>query len=60
MPEPDPRISELENRLDSLVRTQIDFQKEISFIRAELRKTAQTAVGQTGTPTRPTNIPVPP
>lgn len=37
MPELDPRIAELEARLDSLVRTQIDFQKEISLIRGELR-----------------------
>lgn len=38
MPEPDPTITELEERLDKLVRTQIDFQKEISQIRGELRK----------------------
>ncbi len=36
MPEPDPKIQELEDRLDRLVRTQIDFQKEISLIRGEL------------------------
>src|SRR5688500_5833524 len=36
MSEPDPRIAELEARLDRLVRTQIGFQTEISAIRAEL------------------------
>lgn len=36
MPESDPKIRELEDRLDALVRTQIDFQKEISAIRGEL------------------------
>ena len=38
MPEQDPDIQELEDRLDRLVRTQIDFQKEISAIRGELAK----------------------
>lgn len=38
MPEPDPKIAELEARLDSLVRTQIDFQVEISAIRKELSR----------------------
>ncbi|HKP69140.1 MAG TPA: DUF2339 domain-containing protein, partial [Pyrinomonadaceae bacterium] len=37
MPEqPDPKIKELEDRLDRLVRTQIDFQNEISAIRKDL------------------------
>ncbi|MEQ1763713.1 MAG: DUF2339 domain-containing protein [Pyrinomonadaceae bacterium] len=36
MPLPDEEISRLEHRLDSLVRTQIDFQKEVSAIRVEL------------------------
>src|SRR5688572_17469620 len=36
MPDQDPKITELEARLDALVRTQIDFQKEISGIRGEL------------------------
>ncbi|HVF29998.1 MAG TPA: DUF2339 domain-containing protein, partial [Pyrinomonadaceae bacterium] len=36
MPEQDPKIKELEDRLDRLVRTQIDFQKEITAIRGEL------------------------
>src|SRR5687767_9423057 len=35
MPETDA-IKQLEDRLDQLVRTQIDFQKEISLIRGEL------------------------
>lgn len=38
MPDLDPKIAELEARLDSLVRTQIDFQTEISSIRKELSK----------------------
>ena len=38
MPIADDEISRLENRLDSLVRTQIDFQKEITAIRDELTK----------------------
>ncbi|CAN5497865.1 hypothetical protein BH10ACI2_BH10ACI2_25890 [soil metagenome] len=38
MPELDPKIAELEARLDSLVRTQIDFQQEITTIRRELTK----------------------
>lgn len=36
MPEQDPKIRELEDRLDRLVRTQIDFQREISLIRGEI------------------------
>ncbi len=36
MPENDPKIAELEDRLDGLVRTQIDFQKEVLRIRSEL------------------------
>ncbi len=36
MPEPDAKIAELEARLDGLVRTQIEFQNEISTIRREL------------------------
>ncbi len=38
MAELDAKISELEQRLESLVRTQIDFQTEISNIRRELTK----------------------
>ena len=38
MAEIDPKIAELEARLDSLVRTQIDFQQEITTIRRELTK----------------------
>ncbi len=38
MSETDPKIIELETRLDSLVRTQIDFQVEISAIRKELTR----------------------
>ncbi len=38
MAEIDPKIAELDARLDSLVRTQIDFQQEISTIRRELTK----------------------
>lgn len=36
MEELDKRISDLEERLDRLVRTQIDFQREVSSIRGEL------------------------
>ena len=36
MPEFDPKIAELEARLDRLIRTQIDFQKETNAIRREL------------------------
>ena len=36
MPDNDPKIKELEDRLDRLVRTQIDFQKEVSLIRGEI------------------------
>jgi hypothetical protein len=38
MPDYDPNIRELEDRLDRLVRTQIDFQKEVSLIRGELAR----------------------
>jgi len=38
MAEFDPQIDELEKRLDDLVRTQIDFQKEISLMRGQIRK----------------------
>lgn len=38
MPEHNPKITELEDRLDALVRTQINFQKEISLIRSELMR----------------------
>lgn len=38
MSELDPKITELESRLESLVRTQIDFQKEITAIRNELTR----------------------
>src|SRR5438552_3090010 len=38
MSELDPKIAELEARLDSLVRTQIDFQQEVTTIRRELSK----------------------
>jgi len=38
MSQPDPRIKELEDRLDRLVRTQIGFQTEVSAIRKELAK----------------------
>ena len=47
MPDQDPKIRELEDRLDRLVRTQIDFQKEISLIRGELtRMRSVQPVGQ--------------
>lgn len=36
MNELDKKIQELEDRVDALVRTQIDFQKEISLIRGEI------------------------
>lgn len=38
MPIADEEICRLEDRLDSLVRTQIDFQKEITAIRSELTR----------------------
>jgi hypothetical protein len=38
MSEADQQIDELERRLDTLVRTQIDFQKEISLIRNQIRQ----------------------
>lgn len=37
MSEADQQIDELERRLDELVRTQIDFQKEITLIRSQIR-----------------------
>src|SRR5438874_546637 len=37
-PETDPKIAELEGRLESLVRTQIDFQVEVTAIRNELTR----------------------
>lgn len=47
MPEPDPKIAELEKRLDQLVRTQVSFQLEVNLIRSELARlrgpTATTA-----------------
>jgi uncharacterized membrane protein len=48
MSELDPKITELESRLESLVRTQINFQKEITAIRNEL-----TRLRAAGSPTRP-------
>nr|AUN37260.1 hypothetical protein [uncultured bacterium] len=44
MAEPDPKIAELEARLDSLVRTQIDFQVEITAIRKELTRLRNISV----------------
>lgn len=38
MPEIDPQIEALERRLDRLVKTQVDFQLEVNFIRAELKR----------------------
>ncbi len=38
MSETNDQIEELQVRLDSLVKTQIDFQKEVSFIRSELER----------------------
>ncbi len=49
MPEIDPKIAELEARLDSLVRTQIDFQTEISMIRRELTKLRAAGAPSSGT-----------
>lgn len=43
MPDLDPKINELEARLESLVRTQIGFQAEISSIRNELNRLRNTA-----------------
>jgi hypothetical protein len=50
MPEQEPTIAQLEARLDALVRTQIDFQKEITAIRAEItRLRARTAGAERST-----------
>ncbi len=43
MPEIDPKIAELEARLENLVRTQIGFQTEISAIRNELTNLRQAS-----------------
>lgn len=45
MPEIDPQIAELEARLESLVRTQIGFQSEISAIRRELTNLRRASFG---------------
>ena len=65
MPELDPKIAELEARLDNLVRTQISFQTEISTIRRELTKLRGTTAPQKSVPpepyaTRPLSEPTPP
>ena len=57
MAEIDPKIAELEARLDSLVRTQIDFQHEITTIRRELTKLRG---GPPPLVTRPLTEPPPP
>ncbi|MDI1241886.1 MAG: DUF2339 domain-containing protein [bacterium] len=46
MPIADEDISRLENRLDSLVRTQIEFQKEITAIRGELTRLRSVDAGR--------------
>jgi|CXWL01.1.fsa_nt_gi uncharacterized membrane protein len=60
MPEPDPNIAALEARLDSLVRTQIDFQTEVTAIRRELTRLRGTQRPETADstplpPPRPTH-----
>jgi hypothetical protein len=67
MIELDKKIQELEDRVDALVRTQIDFQKEISLIRGEIvRLRAQKASAEPErkapsayTPTEPRTPPPP-
>lgn len=67
MSEPDPKIAELEARLDRLVRTQIDFQTEISTIRGELSKLRGVAPPmrlpvpdpRTALPTQPASVTTP-
>src|SRR5687768_13105635 len=58
MSELDSTIAELEARLDRLVRTQIDFQKEISTIRGELIRLRDTESRKTTATYRPVN-PIP-
>src|SRR3954469_23614750 len=53
MSEGDPQIARLEERLDSLVRTQVDFQLEITAIRREL-----TRLRNLGEPTNRLDRPV--
>src|SRR5690348_17034005 len=52
MSELDASIRELEDRIDRLVRTQIDFQKEITAIRGELAR-LRSARQSTSTPSEP-------
>jgi len=58
MPISDEEISRLELRLDSLVRTQIDFQKEVTAIRTELTRLRRATAVQDDRP-RPINDPIP-
>ncbi|HEY2847316.1 MAG TPA: hypothetical protein VGI80_05810, partial [Pyrinomonadaceae bacterium] len=50
MSESDAKIAELEARLDSLVRTQIDFQVEVTAIRNELTRLRDLERGSTPAP----------
>ncbi len=60
MPELDPKILELEARLESLVRTQIDFQVEISAMRKELTRLRGAAIPPQSSPKTADRPPIPP
>ena len=49
----DDKISALEDRIDRLVRTQIDFQKEISALRTELSRLREKAGGNANFQSQP-------
>lgn len=59
MPEPNDRIDELQAQLNRLVRTQIDFQREVTRIREELEKLRTTGTtipkGESFVPPSPEN-----
>lgn len=60
MPDSDPNIAALEARLDSLVRTQIDFQTEVTAIRRELTRLRAASRPETAyTPPRTPPSPLP-
>ncbi len=53
------KIDDLEGRIDRLVRTQIDFQTEITRLREELRGMRASAAGSEGTAAPPLTEPTP-
>ncbi len=67
MPDQDPKISELEARLDALIQAQTDFHKEVSLIKGELVRLRARSImaSQEGTkpslyaPLRPTDPTLP-